>query len=167
MLEGKESVAVSYRALNPDDLDDLVTLVQDERFIQGYGKSLDDGYVEDWDQYHECFSIWRDENQEWLGFMTLTKDETYPKEAWVSIGIKPSWWGKGVGTRVLKLFIEECFHQRGFHLLRLSLFSTNERAVRLYQKLGFQLERIYPLNPLADKEVVVVYQLYLSREVAK
>lgn len=153
MLKAEESVSVSYRALNQSDLEELLKLYQDKLFIQGYGKIDEDRQtkqqLEDWyehsihslDEYY--FSIWIEGSKEWIGFISLTDFNDDQSEAWMSIGIKPTWWGMGIGTKVLTAFIDDCFTNWHLKTLRLSVFSTNHRALMLYQKVGFQIEMIY------------------------
>lgn len=171
MLKEEESVKISYRSLIQSDLEELLNLYQDESFIEGYGKFDDQRQtkqqLEKWyeqlihslDEYY--FSIWM--NKEWIGFISLTDFNDAKNEAWLSIGIKPNWRGKGIGTKVLTTFIEDCLTHQQLKTLRLSVFSTNHRALRLYQKVGFQVEMIYRKNQAPNWFDCDIYQLYLSQ----
>ena len=173
MLKAEESVSVSYRALNQSDLEELLKLYQDKLFIQGYGKIDEDRQtkqqLEDWyehsihslDGYY--FSIWIEGSKEWIGFISLTDFNDDQSEAWMSIGIKPTWWGMGIGTKVLTAFIDDCFTNWHLKTLRLSVFSTNHRALMLYQKVGFQVEMIYKQNQAPNWFNTDIYQLSLSQ----
>lgn len=173
MLRQEESVRVSYRTLNRADLDELLKLYHDESFIKGYGKIDDEKQtkqqLESWyehsihslDEYY--FSIWREVDKEWIGFISLTDFNEDQSEAWISIGIKPTWWGRGIGTRVLTTFIDDCFSNWHLKPLRLSVFSTNGRALMLYQKVGFQVEMIYKQNQAPNWFDTDIYQLYLNQ----
>ena len=48
--------------------------------------------------------------------------------------------GKGVGTRAAQLMIDCAFTQLGLHKLFLRVFADNQRAIRSYEKAGFQQE---------------------------
>jgi RimJ/RimL family protein N-acetyltransferase len=51
------------------------------------------------------------------------------------------YWGYGIG----KKFLEECIHwadANGIKKISLNVLETNEKAVRLYQKYGFEVEGI-------------------------
>ena len=76
-----------------------------------------------------------------VGFITLSDFDESESEAWLSIGLQPNVWGQGIGSYVLKAFIKACFDQRNIETIRLSVFSSNERAYCLYLKLGFQVEK--------------------------
>ncbi len=48
--------------------------------------------------------------------------------------------GRGVGTAAAKLMLRYCFEQEGLHRIYLRALAGNERAVRSYEKAGFQRE---------------------------
>ncbi len=61
----------------------------------------------------------------------------------VRIGIlifDESQWGKGQATEVLTLLIEYVFSELNLHKIYLNAFTTNERGLKLYKRLGFQEE---------------------------
>ena len=49
-------------------------------------------------------------------------------------------WGAGYGTEAAELMLWLAFERIGLHRVALSVFSFNERAVRSYQKVGFEIE---------------------------
>jgi RimJ/RimL family protein N-acetyltransferase len=49
-------------------------------------------------------------------------------------------WGLGYGTEATELMLEHAFDRLGLHRVGLSVFEFNERAIRAYEKAGFQLE---------------------------
>ena len=49
-------------------------------------------------------------------------------------------WGHGYGTETARLMLELAFGRIGLHRVGLSVFAFNERAIRSYQKAGFQVE---------------------------
>lgn len=60
-------------------------------------------------------------------------------ECIIDIGDK-RFWGKGYGSEGLKLLLDYGFYEMNLHRLSLRVFSFNDRAIRLYQRLGFQQE---------------------------
>jgi RimJ/RimL family protein N-acetyltransferase len=60
-------------------------------------------------------------------------------ECIIDIGDKEA-WGKGYGAEALKLLLDFGFLEMNLHRISLSVFSFNSRAVKLYEKLGFQRE---------------------------
>ncbi|GAF21966.1 MULTISPECIES: GNAT family N-acetyltransferase [Shouchella] len=60
-------------------------------------------------------------------------------ECILDIGEK-SKWGKGYGTEALSLLLTYAFYELNLHRLSLRVFSTNEKAIHLYKKVGFVQE---------------------------
>jgi RimJ/RimL family protein N-acetyltransferase len=57
----------------------------------------------------------------------------------ITIG-EPDAWGKGYGTEATQLMLSLAFGHIGLNRVGLSVFGFNERAIRSYQKAGFQIE---------------------------
>lgn len=61
----------------------------------------------------------------------------------VMIGLfigEKEYWGKGHGTDAVRAFLRYLFHQHNFNRVELETWAGNERAVRTYEKCGFQIE---------------------------
>lgn len=61
-------------------------------------------------------------------------------ECIIDIGEK-EYWGKGYGAEGMKLLLDYAFYELNLHRVSLRVFSFNERAIHLYEKMGFELER--------------------------
>lgn len=57
-------------------------------------------------------------------------------ECIIDIGDK-DYWSKGFGGEAFKLLLDFAFKELNLHKVYLRVFSFNDRAIRLYQKLGF------------------------------
>ena len=57
----------------------------------------------------------------------------------VGLGVAKEFWGNGIGSALMEAFIEWCKNNQ---LLRIELevMTHNERAIALYEKMGFVLE---------------------------
>ncbi|TKI57406.1 GNAT family N-acetyltransferase [Brevibacillus antibioticus] len=62
-------------------------------------------------------------------------------ECIIDIGEK-EYWGKGYGREALKLLLDYAFLEMNLHRVSLRVFSFNEKAIRLYERLGFKQEGI-------------------------
>jgi ribosomal-protein-alanine N-acetyltransferase len=51
--------------------------------------------------------------------------------------------GRGIGARLVRLF-EERFRARGIRRVNLEVRITNENAIRLYERLGFERRKVLP-----------------------
>jgi UDP-4-amino-4,6-dideoxy-N-acetyl-beta-L-altrosamine N-acetyltransferase len=60
-------------------------------------------------------------------------------ELYIYIGEK-SFWGKGIGSMVTSQIVEIAFKTLNLHKVYLSVFSYNFRAIKMYEKIGFQVE---------------------------
>jgi RimJ/RimL family protein N-acetyltransferase len=62
---------------------------------------------------------------------------------WLEIGIvfhEATTWGKGLGTRALKLWINHLFNTLPLVRVGFTTWSGNERMIRVGEKLGMQME---------------------------
>jgi len=60
-------------------------------------------------------------------------------ECIIDIGEK-EYWGKGFGSESLELLLHYAFYEMNLHRVYLKVFSFNDRAIHLYNKIGFQQE---------------------------
>jgi RimJ/RimL family protein N-acetyltransferase len=64
--------------------------------------------------------------------------------AWLGIGIgNRELWGKGYGHETMELALRYGFDELNLHRIQLTVFQYNDRAIALYEKLGFQREGVY------------------------
>ena len=160
-----ESITVCYRRMAKSDLKGLLELSQDPHFLAGYGQTTDwpttPEQILSWyeanllDPKTAYFSIEVGEEKQWAGFMSLTDLSETKEEAWLSIGVCPKFWGQKIATKVLGQFIQDCFASGPLKRLNLFVFATNQRALRLYTRLGFTVHSFHK-TPFGE-----VYQLYV------
>ena len=50
-------------------------------------------------------------------------------------------WGRGFGTEAVGLLVRRAFDGLGLDRVELQVFATNARAIRAYEKAGFEVER--------------------------
>lgn len=72
-------------------------------------------------------------------FVRLTDAATRRGEFAILIG-DTNHWGKGVGREVTSWFLDLAFSSMGLLKIELEVLASNERAIRLYQGLGFKTE---------------------------
>jgi RimJ/RimL family protein N-acetyltransferase len=91
------------------------------------------------DEYH--FAIRLRERCRLIGTFNINGIEWQHLVAWFSIGIGDrESRGQGYGAEALALGIAFAFNDLNLHRLQLTVFSYNERAIRLYKRLGFTHE---------------------------
>lgn len=85
-------------------------------------------------------------NQKAIGHVNLSKRKNSWHETQIIIGEK-EYWGKGYGTEAIKELIKRA-KSKGISKIYLEVRPDNLRAIRAYEKCGFQKIRIikYPKN---------------------
>jgi RimJ/RimL family protein N-acetyltransferase len=79
-----------------------------------------------------------------LGWVSAYRYDPADCSIWVGIDIcEPAFWGKGIGTEALGLWIDYLFGSMSLDRIRMSTWSGNARMMRCADKCGFALvERI-------------------------
>lgn len=76
-----------------------------------------------------------------LGYAELDGILWTHRTAWLSIVIGPrDHWGRGFGQEAMRLLLWFAFAELNLHRVQLTVFADNERAIRLYEGLGFRRE---------------------------
>lgn len=79
-----------------------------------------------------------------IGWLTLDCHALtlHHRSCTLGIMIASAHQGEGYGTEAINWALDWAFRVAGMHAIRLSCFSFNERAVNLYQRLGFVKEGV-------------------------
>lgn len=107
---------------------DIYTLEETEQFISAIAaQSTAKGYL-----------IEYKETEQTVGIVSLINIDYKNRsaECIIDIGVKDV-WGKGIGTAAISLILEYAFNELNLNRLYLQVFSFNERAIKLYEKMGF------------------------------
>jgi RimJ/RimL family protein N-acetyltransferase len=119
------------------------------------------------DDPDQCFfTLHTLEDDRLIGFIALRSIRWSQGEAWVGVGIgEPVYWGRGYGTDAMRLVLRYAFMELNLERVSLNVFLSNERAVRSYEKAGFQREGIERQNTHRDgKTEDVLYMGILRQE---
>jgi len=149
-MEGK---LVRLRRYEPSDLDELMRFVNDEEVTRNLGSLLtlpvsrlaEEGFVENVSRGshndHE-FAI-ETLGGEYLGGCGLHRIDWIDRNAEVGIVIwKKEYWGKGYGSDAMMVLLRCAFRKMNLHRVFLRVYEDNERAIRSYEKCGFQREGV-------------------------
>ncbi len=101
-----------------------------------------------------------------IGFLNLSGFNWTAREAWLGVGIgEREYWGKGYGTDAVNILLRFAFQELNLNRVSLDVFEYNERAVRSYEKLGFQHEgRLRQLLNRFDRRWDLIYMGILRQE---
>lgn len=87
------------------------------------------------------FLIVRQEDDLPIGFIGLDGVDLLHGDSFIGIGIgEQELWGQGYGTEAMRLSLEYGFQVLNLHRVTLNVFDYNQRAIRSYEKCGFQVE---------------------------
>ena len=90
------------------------------------------------------------------------------KEARAEVGIaimEREYRGQGYGTEALRHVVEYAFNELGLTLLGLTVFPSNQRAIRAYEKVGFRkTEILEDAWLLPDGEYADMWVMELARD---
>ncbi|RLQ89988.1 GNAT family N-acetyltransferase [Falsibacillus albus] len=101
------------------------------------------------EQFLEQKSSWVNQDHRWIITVqdvvvgTVTYYFEDDQSRWLEMGItlyQGNEWGKGIGTRALKLWIDHIFQTLPLTRVGLTTWSGNERMIRAAEKLGMQME---------------------------
>lgn len=83
------------------------------------------------------------ETDEVIGDIALQDIDSYNRSAGIRISIDSSKnQGKGCGTEALNLMLDYGFGIVNLHRIELNVFAYNERALHVYEKIGFKKEGV-------------------------
>ena len=76
-----------------------------------------------------------------VGYVQITNIDAVHRSATLGMRIgEPVERGRGYGRDALRLAIDYCWKHLNLSRIQLAVYGTNERAIRLYQASGFEIE---------------------------
>lgn len=84
------------------------------------------------------------DSDELLGFIEVDGILWGQGVGWLGVGIgQRDRWGKGIGTEAMRLALDFAFGELNLHRVQLTVFEYNDRAIAVYERLGFRREGVY------------------------
>ena len=121
-----------YRLANSDP----AMLKSEKKLKERFEKQIEDGFA----PRRYSFFVRTLAEDAYIGDFVLIVD-LINSEAWVGIGIgERDFWGKSYGTDMMRLCLQYAFTELNMHRVSLGLHEYNSRALRAYEKVGFQIE---------------------------
>lgn len=109
------------------------TLRQIEQYIEG----------KDTDSSSVLLLIALQKNDVVIGDIQLLEINWINRSCYIRIAIdNQSYQGKGFGTEAMGLILDYAFGILHLHRIELNVFAYNERAIHVYERLGFQKEGV-------------------------
>ena len=145
-LEGEH---VYLRYLEPEDTDDFFTSDPEVRRLTGtqrpFSRRQIAAYIEriTEDPTRVQFGIFLQETDQLIGDIAIMEmDNPNNRCGSFRIAIDTRWTGQGYGTEATKLMLDYGFGMLNLHRIQLDVYTINERAIHVYEKLGFQREGV-------------------------
>ena len=145
---------VQLTALEPDDAVYISEWYQDAAFLRAYdsgpaypktGKQLT-AMIEEEQKRKDgfIFAVRLLDSSRIIGVLQLDGIAWTHGTSFISIGIgEEADRGQGYGREAMELALRFAFDELNLHRVCLTVFSYNERAVALYERIGFRREGIY------------------------
>jgi RimJ/RimL family protein N-acetyltransferase len=74
-----------------------------------------------------------------VGYATLNQIDSINGTAWVGLVIgETSCWGRGYGTRALRLVMDKAFDDLGLRNVTAAIHDDNRASLRIFEKVGFK-----------------------------
>ena len=111
-------------------------LSSEKKIKEWFEKQSEDGFKPE----RYSFSVRTLDGDQYIGSLGMWVDLIH-SEAWVGLGIgEREFWSRGYGSDMMRLCQRYVFAELGLQRLSLGLHEYNPRALRSYEKCGFQLE---------------------------
>ncbi|KGX85068.1 GNAT family N-acetyltransferase [Pontibacillus litoralis] len=145
---------IYLNAFKEEDIETVLEWYQDPTFLRLYDALVAKPYtfkkVQEWieETSHAdnefLFAIRTKEDNTLIGFIEMDGILWNQQTGWISIGIGNSaYHNNGYGKEALQLMLSFAFQECNLHRIQLTVFEYNEKAMRLYEKLGFVREGAY------------------------
>lgn len=165
---------LALRKFEPEDVESLWMMRNDPAVTAGLG-GFSTGYsrrdLTDWIEIHRdrrdelLLAILDIDEQICIGHVGLYRIDHRSQKAEFAILIgSGSHQGKGFGERVTRFALAYGFDRLNLNKISLTALSTNQRAIRLYEKLGFRTDGVSRQDEWRDGEFVDVVLMSLLRD---
>jgi ribosomal-protein-alanine N-acetyltransferase len=146
-----EGNTVYLRAIEQSDANErYLSWINDEEVTRGLASGVYPSTLDDLKKYVQqisgsrnavMFAICDKENDLHIGNIKLDNFDWVNRtcELGLLLGDR-AYWGKGIGTEVMRLTLHYAFHQLNMRKVLLAVYANNPGAIKLYEKVGFKTE---------------------------
>jgi RimJ/RimL family protein N-acetyltransferase len=98
---------------------------------------FDDEVRAGWSAQRYAWAV-EDRQHRMIGRISLREIDTRQSSARLGISLAQPYVGQGIGSEAMALFLDHFFGPLGYALMYLDVAAFNRRAVRCYERLGFE-----------------------------
>ncbi len=111
------------------------------------------------------FGIFLKENNQHIGNIKLEPIDYNRKISnfGILIGNK-DYWGQGYGTEATELILDFAFNQLSLQIVELGVIAENKSAIKVYEKVGFKLDKIENNSINHDGKPYNCYKMSISKD---
>lgn len=144
-----EGTRVYLRPLEMDDVDFMVQITNNDvemRRLTGTQTPFTRGQIEQYiqrqsqDDTRVSFGIVRRDDDQLVGEVVINDINRNARSANFRIAIADEYTGNGFGTEATRLILNYGFGMLNLHRIELGAYIFNERALHVYEKVGFKRE---------------------------
>jgi ribosomal-protein-alanine N-acetyltransferase len=160
--------------IRPEDLEDMVAMHQDDRFVAVFGhRSMPEHvrrftakHIEEWDRLE--FSLWTIRDRETRlfigrgGLRPVTIEGI--EEVELGYALRPEWWGRGLATEMSRTALEVGFERLGLQSVVAFTMPSNVRSRHVMEKLGFTFERDFVWADMPHVLYRVTHETWLGTD---
>ncbi len=140
---------IRFRAIERSDLPTFVAWINDAEVRAGISAFLPISQAREENWFDEMlkrppeehpFAIEVKQKDDWLLIGTISLFDIAWRSRKAEIGImigEKAYWNQGFGTEAMLLMLQHGFETLNLHRIYLKVYSTNPRAIRAYEKVGF------------------------------
>lgn len=110
-----------------------ITEEQARLFVTNSSNLIEDGVTLN-------YAVVIDTDDEYLGTISLKELDLKNKNAEYAVSFRKCAQGQGVALEATKLLLSKAFGEMGLHRVYLNVLTTNIRANKFYEKVGFKFE---------------------------
>ena len=108
-------------------------------------KFMFETFIEDESPDHVMFGAFDDDRLIGItGFNRMARQRAMHRGELVQVYVDPNYRGQNIGEKLIRFVLEDAFGLDGIEQIQLSVIAGNDRAIRLYEKLGFKTFGVQP-----------------------
>lgn len=139
------------RKLKKDDAKYMMEFCKDNEISKSFKFTRKDcsinkfnSFIErSWDDSENKHFAIENSNNEFVGTVSLKNISYIDGNAEYSIVTLRKFWGSGIAKFATRKIIDIAFNELGLRKIYLNVISTNKRAIKFYEKLGFEFEGVF------------------------